>query len=389
MGSGGNTYEGREQAWVKHQVLRRYLQLLAFKVGGFRSGTTLNYIDGFSGPWDAVKDDHGDSSPAIAMRELAATRLALAKAGKPMTPRAMFVERNATAFQRLTELCSSAPIEATPYRGEFESHIQEAVRFASGGTNPFAFVFIDPTGWTGFALPRVAPLLQVRRSEVLINFMWGHIGRFIDDAGSTAEASFDELFGEDTSKYRTRWEGLDGHEREYEVVRTYCERVRVVGGFAHCVSTVIVNPTIDRTHYHLVFATRSRKGLTTFRETERAVTPLQQEIRAKAKQRKEETATGQRSLFTPSAMDSDYFTSLVARYRTKARTAVEDALVMGREVPYETLVDVALDWPMTSEKELKAWIGELQREGRVQPLGLAANQRALKLDAGHRVRRVR
>ncbi len=39
-------YEQREQAYVKHFVLKHYLQQLALKIGSFRGGTTLNYIDG-------------------------------------------------------------------------------------------------------------------------------------------------------------------------------------------------------------------------------------------------------------------------------------------------------------------------------------------------------
>lgn len=386
MSAGVDPYEGREQAWVKHEVLRRYLQRLAFKVGGFRPGTTLNYVDGFSGPWDAVAADDRDSSPSIAMSELAVARDDLARNGKSMTVRAMFVEKNAAAFARLKGLCASAPVKAVALQGELEDHIDRAVQFARQGTNPFAFVFIDPTGWTGFALPRIAPLLRVRPSEVLINFMWGHIGRFIDDEGSTVEGSFDDLLGEDTTRYRARWRHLSGLDREDEVVRTYCERVREVGELEHCVSTVIVNPTIDRTHYHLVFATRSRKGLVTFREIERGLAPLQRDVRARAKQRKREGATGQLGLLAPTQMDTGYFASLVERYRHRARAAVEASLTAGRDVPYEALVDVALGWPMTSEADLKAWIGSWREAGRVELHGLGARERSPKLDAGHLVR---
>lgn len=388
MTGGGKAYEGREQAWVKHEVLRRYLQRLAFKVGGFRPGTTLNYIDCFSGPWDAEKDDHGDSSPAIAMRELANARYALAKT-KPMSVRAMFVERDPAAYDRLRALCERAPVEATTFHGKFEDHVADAVKFAKGGPNPFAFAFIDPTGWTGFGLQKIAPLLRVQLSEVLINFMWGHIGRFIDDEESSAEASFDALLGEDASAYRGRWQSLEGLDREDEIVRTYCERVRVVGGFRYCVSTVIVNPTIDRTHYHLVYATRSPVGLLTFRATEREVTPLQRDARARAKLRKSEAKTGQLGLLAPVEMDTDYFQTLVDRYHTKARAAVEAALVVGREVPYDALVDVALAWPMTSEADLKAWVVELAASGHVELIGLAPRGRVPQFDSRHSIRRIR
>jgi hypothetical protein len=53
-------YKDREQAFVKHWFLKHYLQKLALKVAQFQPGTTLNYIDGFSGPWDAVTEDATD-----------------------------------------------------------------------------------------------------------------------------------------------------------------------------------------------------------------------------------------------------------------------------------------------------------------------------------------
>lgn len=390
MTPGENSYAGREQARVKHAVLRGYLQRLAFKVGNFRPNTTLNYIDGFSGPWDAVADGHADSSPVIAMRELAEARDALATLPTPkrMVVRAMFVERDAAAFEHLKTICERAPIEAMPHHGQFEAYIDAAARFAAHGPNPFAFIFIDPTGWTGFGLKRIKPLLQVNPSEVLINFMWGHIGRFIDDEGSSAEASFDDLLGGDATSYRARWKGLKGLDREDEVVRTYCERVREVGGFAHCVSTVVVKPWNDSTHYHLVFATRSLKGLTTFRETEREAMSLQQTARAEAKQRKRESG-GQLELLGPTEMDSDYLTELCTRYQRKAHEAVDVALSKGGEIPYDALVATALSCPMTSERELKAWLDDLRKAGRIELLGLAPRARVPKVGENHRIRQLK
>lgn len=388
---GENPYEGREQAFVKHEVLRLYLQRLAFKVGNFQPGTTLNYIDGFSGPWDAVTDDHGDSSPAIAMRELVKARdgLVALPSPKAMTVRAMFVESDRAAFERLTRLCVSATVEALPLHGEFEQHIPDAVRFAGQGQHPFAFVFIDPTGWTGFSLHRIKPLLRVRPSEVLINFMLKDIARFIDDENSVAVESFEELFGQDASSYRARWKHLSGLDREDEIILAYRDRVRDAGGFAHCVSTVIMNPTADRTHYHLVFATRSLNGLITFREIERQITPVQQATRAQAKQRKRQDRTSQLDLLAPAETDTDYFASLVTRYRDKARAALEASLPeVGCEVKYDDLIPVALAWPMTSEAELKAWLVEFVGAGRIELRGLAPRERVPKVGAGHRVRRI-
>jgi three-Cys-motif partner protein len=378
-------YEGREQTFVKHEVLRQYLRALALKIGNFRPHTTLNYIDGFSGPWDAVTDDHDDSSPAIAIRELVRARDALPPS-KQMSVRAMFVESDRGAFDRLVSLCTSAPIGAYPLHGEFEEHIPDAMRFAAHGKRPFAFVFIDPTGWSGFALHRITPLLRVRPSEVLINFMLKDIARFIDDEKSAATASFEELFGQDAASYRARWLDLRGLDREDAIVSAYCDRVRDAGGFDHCVSTVIVNPTVDRTHYHLIFATRSIHGLTTFREIERQITPVQRVARADAKRRKRQERTLQLDLLAATELDTAYLESLRARYRGRARCDVEQSLPRaGSEVDYERLISLALRWPMTSEADVKGWLGHFVRAGRIELRGLGPRERAPKVGRGHRV----
>ena len=59
-----------------------------------------------------------------------------------------------------------------------EDSVDQIVEFAQReGPNSFPFVFIDPTGWTGFALDVIQPLLKLNPGEVLINFMTGHIRR--------------------------------------------------------------------------------------------------------------------------------------------------------------------------------------------------------------------
>ena len=167
-----NDYLGREQAFVKHFVLDHYLGQLAIKVGQFRPGTTLNFIDGFSGPWQQATEELRDTSPHVALTKLSGAKHELALLGKDFTIRGFFVESDPIAHPHLVELLRDFPdIEVEPHHGCFEDLIGRAVRFAQSGANPFAFVFIDPTGWSGYGLRAIAPLLRVSPSEVLINFM--------------------------------------------------------------------------------------------------------------------------------------------------------------------------------------------------------------------------
>jgi len=341
-------YEGREQALVKHLILKNYLQKLAFKIGQFQHGTTLNYIDGFSGPWDAVTDDASDSSPHIAARELHNAQYALAQRRAELTARAMFVEQDKQAFNRLEDLRKKLTIQTEAHRGMFEDHIDQAIAFARTGKNPFAFVFIDPTGWTGYALDRITRLLRVSPGEVLINFMTKDVLRFIDDPPENAEASFIALFGGD---YRKQWRRLEGLDREDAIVRAYCARVKTAGAFRHVVSAVVLNPRADRTHYHLVYGTRSNEGLVAFRETEASAVKVQRNVRAKVRA----DARNERSgfvgdLFEPTVTDTNYVGDLLDRYHDAARQQLQ-SLLEGRPVTsYDEAVLGALQWPMTAEQ---------------------------------------
>lgn len=381
-------YERREQAYVKHYVLKHYLQQLAFKRGNYRPGTTLNYIDGFSGPWQHATEELRDTSPHVALTELCAARETLRGLPRPaeLRIRGMFVEQDPEAFVLLRRLLRERfpSVECEAYNGEFEAHIPQARAFAEKGPQPFAFVFIDPTGWTGYGLKAITPLLRVTPGEVLINFMTKDIARFIDDEDSSALQSFIDLFGD--GSYREAWRGLRDLDREDRIVETYCARVCQAGDFTHCAATIILNPRHDRTHYHLVYATRSLHGLVAFRETERKATPEQREARAEARQRERVSTRGQGELFAAPVMETSYMAELQDRYQQRARAAVTTTLRERGEVDFDALVAIALQHPMTSLNDLKGWLGGWREHGAVEFVGLAGGERALAITRNHRLR---
>ena len=64
-------YEGREQAYIKHELLKSYLEKLFLIVGmsSARLGITeLCYVDCFSGPWGSERESLSDTSIGISLR---------------------------------------------------------------------------------------------------------------------------------------------------------------------------------------------------------------------------------------------------------------------------------------------------------------------------------
>jgi three-Cys-motif partner protein len=243
-------YEGREQSAAKHLILRRYLEKLAFKVGFTLANVTINYIDAFAGPWESKSADLDDISPSIALRKLLEVKQTLAEKGRAIGVRAFFVSPSARGVEQLVALRTTFPgAEITVVQSKFEDALDEARAFARGGSNPFAFIFIDPTGWTGFGLRDITPLLRQRPSEVLINFMTEHVRRFADDDDASYSQSIVDLFGD--AECRDEWRGLEHIEREERIIEAYCRRVAAAGEFQHCVSSVVWKPTEDRSYFRL------------------------------------------------------------------------------------------------------------------------------------------
>jgi three-Cys-motif partner protein len=201
-------YVGREQTYLKHFFLERYLERVAYSIGSFAD--EFVYVDGFSGPWQSADEAFEDTSFGIAIQKLRQVREGLAAIRRHPRFRCLFIEKDAAAFCSLEHAVAAVrDIEVRALNGEFETlipHIQEFVR------KSFALVFIDPTGWTGFGLRRIQPILRLR-CEILINFMFDHVNRFLDDPRPETTASFDELFG------GPGWQAPGGSDAPYELPR--------------------------------------------------------------------------------------------------------------------------------------------------------------------------
>ena len=253
-------YKGREHTFVKHYVLERYLERLAFKIGMSIAGATLNYVDGFSGPWQEKDDQLQDTSPFIAIEKLRRTRAQLAARNRQFNFRCLFIEREPEPFQRLRAAAAAVTdAEIRTLQGEFENLVPQAAAFASEGRNPFGFFFVDPTGWTGYPMSKLQPLFSYRYSELLINFMTSFIDRFVDSENPSLLEGFRDLFGDE--RYRNEWTGLVGLDKEDAIVGTYCRRLKQAGEYTFVGSSVVLDPNSDRTYYHLVYATHHPEGM--------------------------------------------------------------------------------------------------------------------------------
>src|SRR5260221_6093279 len=104
--------------------------------------------------------------------------------------------------------------------------------------------------------------------------MTEHIRRFVSGKEKRSKIidSFRRLFGSEEAFDRIS--GLsDPQDREDELFMTYANQIRAIGGYAYTCPAVVLHPVGDRTYFHLIYATRNRKGVEAFIETEKAAFP--------------------------------------------------------------------------------------------------------------------
>lgn len=380
--SNGDLYTRREQTLVKHIILKHCLERFAIIVGSHWA--TLTYIDCFSGPWKVKSEKFEDSSFAIALEQLRKARDVHKKlTGKKLTLRCFFLEKNPSAYTKLKQFADQADDAKIDTKNKkLENAIQDILKFVQdGGPASFPFIFIDPKGWSGFALETITPLLRLNPGEVLITFMTEHIRRFIESPQKQTQESFIKLFG--SSQFKDKLKGLEEKDREDAIVTTYSECVKRVGGFRYTSSAIVLHPEKNRTHFHLIYATREPRGIEVFKEAEKKAMPVMEKTRDEAQKREREERTGQTELGLYSNVvtqdPSSYFLSLRDRYTSRARATVLSLIQTKKQLAYDEAWSSAMTFPLTWESDLKDWIHEWEQEGRMETRGMKERQRVPQL----------
>jgi len=360
-------YKGKEQTYLKHFFLEQYLETVAAHIGYVQS--EFVYVDCFSGPWRAEHEDLADTSIRIALDKLNYVReKVLAPHERYPTIRAIFIEKDPTAFAALGDLeLYHGSVKVTALPGTFEDNIP-AILVEVG--RRFSFCFIDPTGWTGLSMDRIQPLLRHQPGEVVINFMYDFINRFLNSHDPATEASIDRFFGTDA------WRRLrQSAERETDIINLYTEQVRAAGKFAYVTSTRILKPLHERAYFHLIYATRSPKGIEKFRDVEKRLVTAQQQVREAAQREHRVERTGQQELlFGGSDALSPSIQEERARQRERARIQLVELLMSGSQ-RYETLLPVLLQIPLFWKADLHKLIADERRAGRIVVDGMRPRQR--------------
>lgn len=145
--------------------------------------------------------------------------------------------------------------------------------------------------------------------------------------------------------------------RQRKSIEAYAGRLASVGRYPYTCTTFVLQPTRDRTHFHLVYATRDVKGIQVFKDAERKSLALSESIRSDAKRRARESKSKQLELFSGSDLpDTSHLENLQEHYERLAIEAIETIFSSRIEITYDELFAHVLRFPMVQESFLKAWI---------------------------------
>jgi three-Cys-motif partner protein len=373
-----DVYEGRIPAMVKHALLKSYLEKLVLIIGmngRSRGSAEICYVDCFAGPWGSDDEKLDGTSISLSLKTLAACKEKLASLGVDARMRALFIEQEPHAYDRLSAyLRNDAPksVEARPMKGDFVALRSEILDWT--GKDAFTFFFIDPKGWSPIVIDVLTPLLQRPRSEFLINFIYEFINRTA--SMSQFRDAMRRLLGKEVPV-----EGKTPEERELALVGAYRETLKTVVPSgrkpfnARTAYVTVMHPEKERTKYHLVYLSCHPKGIVEFMNISQAVDIVQARVRLASQLAEQDAKSGTMDMFVEHAVaEADGSRSLPEQ----VDSFWIDYLSKGeRKVDQAAFADIleATNW---LPRELQASLARLIERGAVVNLDAVGKKRSAR-----------
>ncbi|NMG41797.1 three-Cys-motif partner protein TcmP [Chelativorans sp. ZYF759] len=258
-------YQGREQSFIKHLFLNKYLESAAYKLFQGRS-PVFNFVDAFAGPWRVSDTDkYSDASFSQAIETLDAVRRSLLDMRRPgLKVRFRFCERNPASVAKLQQFAAQKPeFDIQVFSGAFEDNLN-GIRSAC--RDGFTFTFIDPTGWNVDS-GKIFDFLRNLNGEFLFNFMAEEVNRH---AGWDGVAESLGRFLADPA-WKAAFEAMPEGSNETKILQLLKARMKEARVATYLTDMAIRKPREDRIKMRLILGTHSGFGVEVFRSVQEKV----------------------------------------------------------------------------------------------------------------------
>ena len=247
---------------AKHKLLRFYLEAW-FPILSSRSNDHVIFLDGFAGPGIYTEGEPG--SPIVALDALIGHSHFSRMSQTKFT--FILIERDPDYFRSLRDQLANywrdlggkpSNVFVHSINDEFRN-VADQIAAATPSRLAPTLAFIDPFGWSGVPMATIRDLLSSGRCEVIFNFMYDSVNRFVADETSSAAHHFAELFGTNEAEHHQASE-LSTNDRKVFLRDLYVDKLRANGRFRFVTPFEVINQDRGRTAYFLVFGTRSSRG---------------------------------------------------------------------------------------------------------------------------------
>jgi spore photoproduct lyase len=233
-------FEQKEiQTVSKHNIFENYLEPWAKIISNQKWVTDAYYVDAFAGTGKYLKTGEA-GSPVIASN-------ILLKCQKPSCQfHCICIEKDPKRYEMLESSLKEfeGKLDIEKHNGEFLDFVDTI--FDKINKHP-AFFFIDPEGFSGMDFDKIATILDLPYKEILINFQYNAIQRWLK--APKVENTISKLFG--TPDYNKA-------KKEIDLIELYKKQLIQRGTFVWYFRNKF--PRKNRTFYYLVYATRNLTG---------------------------------------------------------------------------------------------------------------------------------
>ena len=226
------------------------------------------FLDGFAGP--GVYSNGEPGSPLIALttlvdhahfQKLSQTEFVFIFV-EPEAERFESLRSEVEAFWERREGGQPSNVRVDLVNDEFANVADQIVTSLRDRNQQLAptLAFVDPFGWSGVPMASIRDLLSSAKCEVLFNFMYDSVNRFVADTRPGIARHFSDLFGTTQDEHQAAAE-LSCQARKEFLRDLYAGQLRSEAGFNFVRSFELMDVDRGRTAYFLMFGTRHPKGL--------------------------------------------------------------------------------------------------------------------------------
>lgn len=343
------TWGYEKQTEMKHRVFSYYLPLWLRILGS--ANKNLNYVDGFGGigAYHIDKDirqgkyvSNCFGSPIISIQAISD----LTAEKKITKANIIIIDEDSENLENIKKILALKKLSLDNVHfewGDFNEKINEFLDYFEKDNKKLAptFFLLDPFGISGIRLSTLKRIMKLDKTEILLNFMYNTLQRWISHPNPKIHKIYDEYFGGDEwRKFKNR--SLAAKENNLvSIFRKECKK------FTEYVYPFRLNfPNKRQTYYYLFHLTNYWLGCS-----------LMKDSFAKF--------NDGRDIYTGECYQSSLFENIEQKEKREKFSVKLSILYNGRKIKYEDIFKNHIDETDLLSSEIKKLLRTLEKENKI------------------------